>query len=159
MKTGKRAIKQAQTLTRCSKALRLRLKGQSLRAISAQLGVSHQQIARDIEKAIEANRAESLDSISHAITSELSRLDFCLERLGPAIDRGCHKGINTAIKISERRCKLLGLDAPIQLRVEALVNKELEQFISALSQRLPHEMFIEVLQVISAIQAEKTAAK
>ncbi len=157
MKTGKRAIKQAQSLRRCSEALRLRLKGQSLRAISAQLGVSHQQIAQDIEKAIVANRSESLDSIVSAITLELSRLDFCLERLGPAIDRGCHKGINTAIKISERRCKLLGLDAPIQLQVEALVNQELEQFVSALSQRLPHEIFIEVLQVISALQATKTS--
>ncbi|MDS3860191.1 hypothetical protein RIF25_05170 [Thermosynechococcaceae cyanobacterium BACA0444] len=76
----------------------------------------------------------------------------------PGIDEGCPKAINTAIKISERRYKLLGLDSPIQSQVETLVNQELEQFVSALSERLPHEKFIEVLQVISALQGAKTHA-
>jgi hypothetical protein len=48
---------------------------------------------------------------------ELERYDHWLSRLAPAIKRGDTKAIGTALRISEARRKLLGIDAPQQVSV------------------------------------------
>ncbi|WP_133512319.1 hypothetical protein [Candidatus Thiosymbion oneisti] len=43
---------------------------------------------------------------------EFDRYDYLLQMPAPEIEKGCVPAILAALKISERRCKLLGLDAP-----------------------------------------------
>jgi hypothetical protein len=45
---------------------------------------------------------------------ELDRLDHYLAKLDPGVEGGDPVSINTALRVGERRSKLLGLDAPTQ---------------------------------------------
>ena len=158
MKTGKSAINKTQAIERRSQALQLRLQGLSLRQIGTALGVSASQVGRDLEAVISEKQTRALSEIELSLELELQRLDYYLERLSDAIEAGDTKAISTAVRISERRCKLLGLDAPIRLEVETLVNQELEQLLTLLSQKLPQSEFIRVLEIVSSLQGAKTHA-
>ena len=158
MKSGKSAINKTQAIERRSQALQLRLQGLSLRQIGTALGVSASQVGRDLEAVISEKQTKALSEIELSLELELQRLDYYLERLSSAIDEGDCKAISVAVKISERRAKLLGLDAPIRLQVESEVTAELEQFLTLLSQKLPQSEFIRVLEIVSSLQGAKTHA-
>lgn len=106
----------AQIAAEQSECLQLRLEGKSFRAIAAATGLSVATVFNRVEAAIalEINpKAEQLRAI------ESERLDVYLDRLKVRIDKGDTHAIQTAIRISERRSKLLGLDMP--QRIEASV--------------------------------------
>ncbi|WP_367324812.1 hypothetical protein [Streptomyces sp. HUAS ZL42] len=116
-----------------AQCLQLRLEGKSFRAIADITGIALSTVYARVEDAIalEVNpKAEQLRAI------ECQRLDTYLEKLKPRIDKGDDKAIGVAIRISERRSKLLGLDMP--QRIEATVETheltqqdiELQQLIS-----------------------------
>ena len=106
-----------------TECLQLRLEGKSFRAIADLTGIALSTVYARIEDAIalEVNpRADRLRAI------ECERLDLYLDRLRPRIDKGDDKAIGAAIRISERRAKLLGLDMP--QRIEASVeSREITQ--------------------------------
>lgn len=107
----------AQMAAEQSECLQLRLEGKSFRAIAAATGLSTATVFNRVEDAIalEINpKAEQLRAI------ESERLDLYLDRLKVRIDKGDTHAIQTAIRISERRSKLLGLDMP--QRIEANVS-------------------------------------
>ncbi len=99
-------------------ALDLRISGLSFRAIADKLGVSHVQIYRDIENELErlaelrADKAETLREL------ELQRLDKIINSLDSWVASGNVGAVNAWIKASERRAKLLGLDAPTQHQLD-----------------------------------------
>jgi len=45
---------------------------------------------------------------------ELERLDAMLFAIGPEVRKGSYGAIDRALKIMERRARLLGLDAPVK---------------------------------------------
>lgn len=99
-----------------AECLQLRLEGQSFRAISVSTGIALATVYARVEAAIalEVNpKAEQLRAV------ECERLDLYLARLKARIDKGDTQAIQTALRISERRSKLLGLDMP--QRIEASV--------------------------------------
>lgn len=75
-------------------------------------------------KATEAT-AERLRAVENA------RLDYYLTKLASRIDMGDDKAINAAIRISERRMKMYGADAPVKVdaRVTADVGDDLLDMI------------------------------
>lgn len=116
----------AQVAAEQSECLQLRLEGKSFRAIAAQTGLSTATVFNRVEAAIslEINpKAEQLRAI------ESERLDVYLDRLKTRINSGDTHAIQTAIRISERRSKLLGLDMPQRIEANVSSHEVLQQDI------------------------------
>lgn len=110
-KTGKRKLLAAE---RQLEALKMRRDGHTLDAIATAIGYKTRAGAH---KAIVTALRESLREPSNELRElELQRLDRLLERLQVGIDDGRTKDILAALRISERRSQLLGLDVK-QLQV------------------------------------------
>jgi hypothetical protein len=58
---------------------------------------------------------ELKEKIPQVRQQELLRCDQMLKALERGVKRGETKSIQTALKVSERRARLLGLDAPVKL--------------------------------------------
>src|SRR5512139_798613 len=105
-------------------ALELRKSGASYRQIGRALNISGAQAHRDVCLAlaglarIEKHTAEELQAI------EVERLDLALLAIAPQVKAGHLGAIDRWIRLSERRCKLLGLDARTST---ALLNIDLSQ--------------------------------
>ena len=67
---------------------------------------------KDVSRELERLRAEIADSADSVIELEVQRLDAMLDRLWPKVENGDEKAVNTALRVMERRAKLLGLDSP-----------------------------------------------
>ena len=97
---------------RADQALDLRIAGASYRQIAAALGVSQKTAYYDVQgalgtlDAVVAVKAERLRDL------EAARLDRLNAALAPGIKAGQPAAVFAAVKIMERRAKLLGLDAP-----------------------------------------------
>lgn len=145
---------------RRQRVLQLRRAGTSFRAIAETIGIEFEQpnygpgaAFKDYENAI-VEIAHLTSKDARAVrTLELERYDNYLLALAAKIQQGDPKSIQTAIQISDRRCKLLGLDAAIHVRIqegiETGLELELEQFLSALQGRLEPSVFQQVLAAIA----------
>lgn len=94
------------------KALELRKAGVSYAAIAKQLGYrgpsgAHAAVAAALKKTLQ----EPADEVR---TLELERLDAMLLAIWRQVKEGNHGAIDRALRILERRAKLLGLDAPVK---------------------------------------------
>lgn len=96
-------------------ALNYRRQGASLREIALKLGVSHTQIAKDINKALAPVREEIQKGGEDLVAIEAERLDGLLTALAPKIAKGDVAAIDTARKISESKRRLLGTDQPVKV--------------------------------------------
>lgn len=94
------------------KALELRTAGASYRAIAAQLGVSHQQAYEDVAHELEVLAERSQAEAAHVRTLELERLDAMTVAIWQQVRAGNQGAIDRALRVMERRAKLLGIDAP-----------------------------------------------
>lgn len=108
--------KNTETYDREIQALELRRQGHTYQQISDQMGlggpgVAHRIIRRTMEQTITENVEQTREI-------ELQRLDGYLTRLQPRIQNGDTKAIDTALKIMDRRAKMLGLDAPTKVQAE-----------------------------------------
>lgn len=109
---------------RQNKAVALRRQGGSLRAIAKQLGISHEQVRLDIEAVMTEVIAEAKNNVDELRALELEHLDelrlhamtiLTKERKGHDwydVERIKLTAIDRLRRISERRSKLLGIDAP-----------------------------------------------
>jgi hypothetical protein len=105
--------KRAEVADRRSKAVALRLSGASFETIAALLGYTTRGAAcQDITRALEASLAEQSRSADVLREAELLRLDLLQVGAWAAAADGDPKAIEVVLKIVDRRCKLLGLDAP-----------------------------------------------
>jgi len=93
-------------------AVGLRLQGLPYGAIAERLGTSrgtaHALVLRSLERTAEA-LGESAGILRQV---EIERLDAMLAGLWPAATSGDVSAVNAALRVSERRARLLGLDAP-----------------------------------------------
>lgn len=92
-------------------AWELRKAGKSYRQIGRALGVSECQAHRDVHRTLSELAAKEFETARYVRDLELHRLDDMLDSLWPSVKGGDATSVNSALKISERRAKLLGLDA------------------------------------------------
>ena len=112
--------------------LRMRQIGASYEAIARHFNLNRKTVWERVTKYLRdmpADEAETLRAM------ESRRYDEYERRLQPGIQDGDVKAIGVAIRLSERRCKLLGLDMPVQheVQVDAETAALADQVVSALA--------------------------
>jgi hypothetical protein len=100
---------------KCLDALGLRKAGLSYAAIGKEIGVCRQRAYQLVVEAMDAMRAECAEEAEAVRVIELERLDALWVGNYPAAVSGDSSAINSALKIMERRARLLGLDAPTKV--------------------------------------------
>ncbi len=93
------------------KAIELRKCGASYRQIGRKLGVSGKTAHEDIQAVLSELSALRLASAADYVALEMERLDAAQLALYQHLDSGDPQIINSWVKVSESRRKLLGLDA------------------------------------------------
>lgn len=114
----------AEATQRQANAVRLRKEGHSYRDIADLLNCSVSTAFTDVQKALEEIRKQTKEDIETIRSLELERLDMMLSAVNPAAMAGDVKAVLATLKIMERRAKLLGLDAPESINVEAINHTE-----------------------------------
>ena len=102
---------------RAAKALDLRKQGLTYREIGKRIRCTTQNAWACVQKALAELRDKTSETAQDVRDQQLGRLDAALKALWPKIKRGEPRAIDTAIRLEERRSKLLGLDAPSKQEV------------------------------------------
>ncbi len=91
-----------------TRAVELAAQGMSYDEIAAEVGYSHRGSAhRAVFKAVAENEAEEVE-LFRAL--EIDRLDYYLSRVWAKVEEGDLEAISVALRISDARRRLLGLD-------------------------------------------------
>ncbi|MFB7222457.1 hypothetical protein [Streptomyces sp. NPDC056227] len=108
--------KQAETAGRRAQLIRLRRSGVRFDdPLILALGYSTSGAARkDLIRALEQNRDEEAAEVSVYRQQENERYDVMLRAIWAEVEAGDLRSIETALKISDRRSKLNGWDAPVR---------------------------------------------
>lgn len=126
----------AATADRRARAVALRLAGVDYETIASQLGYASRGAAtKDVCRALEANRAECAEAVENLREADLLRLDrMLMVAWNKVIRDGNLRAVEVVLKIMERRAKLVGLDAKIEMDVK--IETETDREIRALVDRL-----------------------
>ncbi len=125
----------AKTAQRRTQAVQLRLAGVDFETIADRLGYSSRGAAyTDITRALEGSLAELKHGADVLRHEELLRLNRLQAGLWSAALAGDTKSAETVLKIIDRRCRLLGLDAP--QRHEVVTMSAIEAEIQRLTTEL-----------------------
>lgn len=117
----------------------LKLAGYSIRQIAAE---ATDHFGYNISKSTVLNRIQAeINAKVQPLAEELrqyevDRLDRYLAALELRIQMGDEKAVNTAVRISESRRKLLGIDAPVQVDVKQTVVTSVDAELEQLAQQL-----------------------
>ncbi len=107
--------KELDALERQRQALELRKAGVPYAKIAEALGYAHASGAhKAVASALKKTLQEPADDLRKL---ELERLDAMLFAIWPSVTKGIQPAIDRALRIMERRAKLLGLDAPVKQAV------------------------------------------
>lgn len=93
-------------------ALELRKAGATFEQIGKSLGIRKQSAHELVAKALKEAETKTAETAAQVKALELMRLDDLLKGLWPAASKGNPQSVEKALKVMERRAKLLGLDAP-----------------------------------------------
>lgn len=96
-------------------AVELRKAGASFEEIARSLGIKKQSAHALVVKALEEIRARTTEQVEHLRVLETARLDTLLKGLWPSASKGNPQAVEKAIKIMERRARMLGIDAPTKV--------------------------------------------
>lgn len=136
---------------KAQRTLDLRAAGATFQQIADALGYSDRSAARkafhralDAEVAIGAEQRETLRQ------QQQYRLEQMLRAVWPNALRGDVKAQERVLRILERQARLLGLDAPVNLRVSDGLDAEIEAMLEEM-QRLAEQ------QAAAALQSRLTA--
>jgi len=165
MAGGKVAAKKVSIAERQQTALSLRKSGASFRAIAAHISTipgnekySEGRAHADVTACLKAlNEKTSLDTEEYR-SLELERLDTAQLAIAKKVQSGDLGSIDRWLRISERRSALLGLDAPVRLKIEQGVEAELSAFLNSLESVLPSEIYQQVLTAIATVETRAGAA-
>ena len=115
---GASKAQRAKTAERRRRAIELRLAGATYEQIAETLGYSSRAAAYvDIDRALRAALAEQHQEADMLRHQELARIDTLQRSVWDAAMQGDLRAVDVALRCIDRRCRLLGLDAP--QRVEA----------------------------------------
>ena len=73
---------------------------------------------KDVIKALDELKDKTMEEADKLRTLELTRLDTMLKSIWSKVVKGEVASIDRALRISERRSKLLGIDAPQEIKAE-----------------------------------------
>lgn len=111
-KTGPGALR---TQDNEARAVAMRRRGSTYEAIGRALDITRQSAHELVKRAMQRAAGELREEASEALALELARLD-AMQRVAWRIARtGDLQAIDRVLRISERRAKLLGLDAATRL--------------------------------------------
>ncbi len=99
-------------------AVALRLSGATYQQIGDKLGVTSSAAHLQVKQELETRAKQSEGKIVELRQIELARVDRVLLAIWDKVLKSDYKAIDKFVKLSERRAKLLGLDAPVQHKVE-----------------------------------------
>ena len=105
---------------RRAKAFDLRINGANYRQIAAELSVSIQTVSNDINGELDRLKKATAGEAERLRDIELHRLDRWQRAMTAKMANGSTQAVQQLIKISERRAKLLGLDAPTSVTHDGL---------------------------------------
>lgn len=109
---------QAATAERRAKAIRMKIDGATYTQIAEALGYASRSAAHmDVKRSLERHVVEEGLAIEAWRELELARLDTLQQAIWPKAMSGDPRAIEAALKILDRRAKLLGLDSPVRLEV------------------------------------------
>lgn len=120
-------------------ALELRKKGYTYAQIALELNCHEETVYQAVKRAMQRLIAERDELAGEVRRLEIERYDAFLLKLQPAIEVGDVKAIATALRISECRRKLLGLDVPTKQVVEVTGNTEQDNALKQILERLKNE--------------------
>ena len=104
--------------SRRASALDLRKAGGSYREIARQLGVDVHTAHADVMAELAALREQTVEQAAELRDLELQRFDEMTAGLWPLVKKGSPPAVTAAVRVSERRSRLLGLDEPTATRTE-----------------------------------------
>jgi hypothetical protein len=106
---------QAQAQDRMLRAVELRKSGATYRAIASALGYASVSSAYDaVTRCLREAKRDAGESL---LQIEIERLDAMLLSIAPSVQQGNLHAIDRALKIAERRSRLLGLDKPTNVDI------------------------------------------
>lgn len=108
-------------------ALEMRLQGYSYADIAVALNIAIDTARETIKRVMFRMAETTAEDAVEVRTLELERLDLMLVRLQEQIAKGSEKAIETALRIQERRSRLLGLDSPKKFELDNKVT--LRQYV------------------------------
>lgn len=106
---------ETQRQEKLNQAYTRRLKGWTYRQIGDDLGVSHVTARKWVTEHLST---ETLPLIEEVRKQEYDRMMKILDKLEDRAQDGDDKALGLMLKVSERLCKMLGVDAPQQIQVE-----------------------------------------
>lgn len=120
------------------RALEMRKAGATYRQIAAALSIEACTAWRDVQAEMIALRQLAVEGAEDVRELELQRLDRLWVKLEQnGLQRGDHRAVSAAVRISERRAKLLGLDAPVRVQpvapersLETLTDEQLRHAVA-----------------------------
>ena len=108
------------SMEKSRQALELRKAGCDYRTIADRVGYAGPSAAhKAVMRALKLTVREPAEEVREL---EQSRLDQMLLALWPRVRQGDDQAIDRAIKIMDRRARLLGLDAPIRVNMKYIVD-------------------------------------
>jgi DNA mismatch repair ATPase MutS len=150
---------------RSNRALELRAQGKTYREIQEMIRrefdlprYSYRLALDDCNRALNQICIENTQSV-HALRGlELKRYDDYLDKIYDQIENGDLDAVQTALKISKERSKILGLYAPVEVKIqqiaESRVREELGIFFEFLnnSEYIPEYVLDQLYEVAEQIQ-------
>jgi hypothetical protein len=116
-KRGRNLQNEVEASDRMRRALELRKAGVGYQQIADALGYAGPSGAYSaVDRALREVRREPAEAL---LRLELERLDQMMVAIAEQVREGNLKAIDRALRISERRCRLLGLDKAEKLEVDA----------------------------------------
>lgn len=107
-------------------ALELRKAGKSYEAIARELGYGGPSSAHNaVKAALRKTLQEPADDLR---ALEVARMDAMLDGLWPKVLAGNPRAVEVAIKVLERRARLLGLDAPQKINIEQVIAETADRY-------------------------------
>ncbi len=110
--TGKLTV---EITTQQQEAIALRKAGYTLAEIGAAMGVTKERIWFVIDSAMQEYRDDIKRGLDELRAIEIARLDRMLQAVWKAAAGGDLQSVDRVLRISERRARLLGLDAPVKI--------------------------------------------
>lgn len=127
-RTGKRsAVTIADEQVLC---LDLRRKGYTVREIADETGIARSTVQLRLDDALAELVLPAADEVRQLELARLDRWQRRLEALFDDPERDVCKVVTTALRVQERRAKLLGLDAPTRAQVDATVTEVTQEDIA-----------------------------
>lgn len=112
-------------------ALELRKAGFTFDRIAQQLGISQPGAYKAVKRALSRLTAQTDEAADEVRRLELERLDGMLPVMWTQAKQGNQGAVDRVLRIMERRARLLGLDAPAEVKIGGRITQVTEQLVDA----------------------------